>query len=168
MWASMTAGFDRLPYALKLLFLNIEIEHDSVYLLLRHDFGDAQIAFESVAKRYEAQTHPAVLSHHATGRPTLFVGNAYVKRVHGYTAEIGELIIKIANELPKIPELQVRHQWKKGDVAIWDNFGTVHYGVTADVGEQTRRLHRVAAWSEAVTPSLDRVNVMRSILGSQD
>jgi taurine dioxygenase len=166
MWSSMTAAFDRLPHALKLLFLNLEIDHDTLYLMLRHDFGDASMSIEKIASLHEANTHPAVVSHHATGRPCLFVGNGYVKRVHGYTAEISEFILKIANEMPKIPELQVRHQWEAGDVAIWDNFGTAHYGVTADMGDQVRRLHRVASWSESVTPTLNRDAVLAQIGGA--
>ncbi len=166
MWSSMTAAFDRLPHALKLLFLNLEIDHDTLYLMLRHDFGDASMSIEKIASLHEANTHPAVVSHHATGRPCLFIANGYVKRVHGYTAEFSELILKIANEMPKIPELQVRHQWEAGDVAIWDNFGTAHYGVTADMGDQLRRLHRVASWSESVTPTLNRDAVLAQIGGA--
>lgn len=153
MWSSMTSAYDRLPDALKQLFLSLDIDHDTLYLMLRHDFGDASMSPEKIAALGEAHTHPAVIAHHATGKPCLFVGNGYVKRVSGYTAEISELILKIANEMPKIPELQVRHQWEAGDVAIWDNFGTCHYGVSADTGDQLRLLHRVASWSESVTPT---------------
>ena len=46
----------------------------------------------------------------------------------------------LVNTLSKWPmnyqkslELQVRHKWEAGDVAMWDNFGTAHYGVTADL-----------------------------------
>jgi alpha-ketoglutarate-dependent taurine dioxygenase len=163
MWASTTAAFERLPYALKLLFLNLDIDHDTAYLMLRHDFGDASTGLEAIAKLREAHTHPAVINHPVTGRLCLFVGNGYIKRVHGYDAEISELILKLANELPKVPELQVRHQWRKGDVAMWDNFGTVHYGVTADLGDKVRRLHRVAAWSSSVSPTLDRASAIRAV-----
>lgn len=156
MWASMTAAFDRLPGALKRLFLDLEVDHDTLFLMLRHDFGDASMGMEKIAALREAATHPAVISHHATGKPCLFVGNGYTKRVHGYPTEFSELLLKLANELPKIPEIQVRFQWQPGDIAIWDNFSTAHYGVTADLGNQLRRLYRVASWSERVTPTLDR------------
>jgi taurine dioxygenase len=167
MWASATAAFERLPHALKLLFLNIDVDHDTLYLMLRHDFGDASMAVEKIAALREASTHPAVIDHPFTGRPALFVGNGYVKRVHGYTAEQSELILKLASDMTKIPELQVRHQWQPGDVAIWDNFGTVHYGVTADLGDQVRRLHRVAAWSPSVRPTLDRARALRALAAAQ-
>lgn len=151
MWSSMTAAYDRLPYALKLLFENIEIEHDSLYLMLRHDFGDPTIIEKIVANREHA-VHPAVVRHHATGKPCLVVGDAYVQRIKGYETIHSEALIKLANEMSKIPEIQVRHQWEAGDIAIWDNFATSHYGVSADIGSSLRRLHRVASWSERVRP----------------
>lgn len=167
MWSSASAAYESLPYALKLLFLNIDVDHDSAYLVLRHDFGDASTAAEKMLKLGEANTHPAVINHPFTGKLCLFVGNGYVKRVHGYPTDLSELILKLANEQPKLPEFQVRYQWAKGDVALWDNFGTTHYGVTADIGNQTRRLHRVAAWSKSVTPSLDREKAVRELMQAQ-
>ncbi|MFZ1743608.1 MAG: TauD/TfdA family dioxygenase [Pontixanthobacter sp.] len=152
MWASMTSAYERMPEALKVLFSSIMVEHDSLYLMMRHDFGDQSI-IDKIAANREHSIHPAVIRHHATGRPCLFVGNAYVQRVAGYEADISEQLIRLANEFSKVPELQVRHQWEAGDVAIWDNFGTSHYGVSADIGDQMRRLHRVASWSEQVTPT---------------
>jgi len=157
-WANMTAAFERMPVALKMMFLDISIDHDSLYMLLRHDYGQAfGEADKKVTREQEANTHPAVITHHVTGKPCLFVGNGYVKRVHQYPTEIGEHILKIANEYTKMPEMQVRYQWEKGDVAIWDNFQTVHYGVW--VGNQPRRLCRVASWSPSVTPSQDRTRL---------
>ena len=44
MWSSTTAVYGALPYALKLLFLNLDIDHDAAYMVLRHDFGDASTA----------------------------------------------------------------------------------------------------------------------------
>jgi taurine dioxygenase len=151
MWACMYSAYQRLPDQLKIMFENIEIEHDSLYLMLRHDFGDPAI-IEKIMGMREHAVHPAVLRHHATGRPCLFVGDAYVQRIKGFEAIQSEALIKLANEMSKIPEFQVRHQWEPGDVAIWDNFATSHYGVSADIGDSVRRLYRVASWSEKVKP----------------
>ncbi len=166
MWASATAAYDRLPFALKLMFLNLDIDHDSIYGTLRHDFAATPARLEklfSLSSR-EIFTHPAVIHHPFSGKLSLFVGNGYLKRVHRVNTDLGELIIRIANEMPRTPEIQMRHQWRKGDVAIWDNFGTAHYGVAGDVGDQLRRLHRVAAWSKKIRPTLDRARAMRELL----
>jgi alpha-ketoglutarate-dependent taurine dioxygenase len=167
MWSSASAAYDSLPYAMKLMFLNLDIDHDTAYMVLRHDFGDATTAAEKMIKLGESNTHPAVVNHPFTGRLCLLMGNGYVKRVHGYNAEMSELILKVANDLIKTPEFQVRYQWGPGDVAIWDNFGTTHYGVTADLGDRVRRLHRVAAWSKNVTPTLDREKAIRELMQSR-
>ena len=167
MWASSSAAWDSLPYAMKLLFLNIDIEHDGVYAVLRHGFANAREMAAGLMQKDEANIHPAVVHHPFTGRLCLYVGNGYVKRVHGYPTDLSELIIKLANELPKTPEYQVRHQWRKGDVAMWDNFGTWHYGVTGDLGDQPRLLYRVAAVSKTIVPALDRERAMRELLASR-
>jgi taurine dioxygenase len=152
MWSSTTGAYLLLPDALKMLFENIEIEHDSLFTVLRHNFGGGTVTPESIAQLQETAIHPAVIKHHATGRPCLYVANGYVKRVHGYEVDISEMLIKLANQFPIIPELQVRHEWEPGDFAMWDNFGTCHYGVSGNTGGQHRRLYRVSAWSESVAP----------------
>lgn len=167
MWASATAAYDRLPFALKLLFLNLDIDHDLLYMTLRHDYTNNPAFIEKVFKAAENATHPAVVNHPFTGKLCLFVGNGYVKRVHNYGTDQSELLLRIANDVPRTPELQVRHQWQKGDVAIWDNFGTTHYGVSGDLAGQFRRLYRVAAWSKNIRPTLDRVAAMRDLLATQ-
>ena len=164
-WSSSSAAFDHLPRELKLLFLSLDIDHDTTFMALRHDYVDFNTAVEKFAKLGEVNTHPAVIQHPFSKKLCLFVGNGYVKRVHGYTAEMSELILKIANELPKLPELQVRHQWRPGDVAIWDNYGTTHYGVTGALGNERRLLHRVAAWSEIISPNLNRQTAIHDLIG---
>ena len=87
--------------------------------------------------------------------------------MHGYNADLSEMILRIANEMPRVPELQVRHQWQPGDVAIWDNYATTHYGVTADLGNQRRLLHRVSAWSRHIKPELDRAEAVRQLMQAE-
>lgn len=167
MWSSATAAYDYLPHELKLLFLGLDIEHDTTFMALRHDFGGDNTAIEKLIQLGESTTHPAVIRHPFTGRLGLFIGNGYVKRVHGYPADMSEAILRLARELPCVPELQVRHQWQPGDVAIWDNFGTTHYGVTGDLRDRKRLLHRVAAWSSDIYPTLDRDNAIADLMNKR-
>ena len=163
MWASMSGAYDRLPYALKLAFLNLDVDHDTLYGALRHDQARSPRVFEKLAASGERRSHPAVIHHPFTGRPCLFVGNAWTRRIRDCNSDQGELLLRLANDMSKVPELQVRWQWRKGDVALWDNFGTTHYGVTGDVGSE-RRLYRVSAWSPRIRPTLDRDRAVRELL----
>ena len=163
MWTSAAAAFEWLPNALKVLFLSLDVEHDTAYMALRHDFAPADKLADLVALG-ESAIHPAVIRHPFNDRLCLFVGNGYTKRIHGYSAEQGEHLIKLAIEQAKIPEIQVRFQWQPGDIAIWDNLGTLHYGVTGDLRNQKRLLHRVAAWSPDIRPSLDRQAAIDAVM----
>ena len=163
MWTSAAAAFEWLPDALKVLFLSLDVEHDTAYMALRHDFAPADKLADLVALG-ESAIHPAVIRHPFNDRLCLFVGNGYTKRIHGYSAEQGEHLIKLAIEQAKIPEIQVRFQWQPGDIAIWDNLGTLHYGVTGDLRNQKRLLHRVAAWSPDIRPSLDRQAAIAAVM----
>ena len=165
MWTSAAAAFEWLPDALKVLFLTLDVEHDTAYMALRHDFAPADKLADLVALG-ESAIHPAVIRHPFNDRLCLFVGNGYTKRIHGYSAEQGEHLIKLATEQAKIPEIQVRFQWQPGDIAIWDNLGTLHYGVTGDLRNQKRLLHRVAAWSPDIRPSLDREAAISAVMAS--
>lgn len=163
MWASTSGAFDRLPYALKLMYLNLDIDHDTLYGLLRHGQVSSGEKIERVAAHRERATHPAVIRHPNTGRLCLFVGNAWSRRVRDCTSDQGELLMRLANDMARIPELQVRWAWRRGDVAIWDNLGTMHYGVSGDAGAE-RLLYRVSAWSPRVRPALDRERAVRELL----
>ena len=165
MWASMSGAYDLLPDELKLLFLGLDLDHDFLFSALRHGYGNPR----QIVEYGEAQTYPAVVQHYASGRLCLFAGEAFAKRVHDYPTDLSEAILKIIFELPKIPELQVRHQWRPGDIAIWDNFATTHYGITrglvrGDIGAQKRELHRVSAFSPSIRPSLDRDKAVSDLL----
>jgi alpha-ketoglutarate-dependent taurine dioxygenase len=65
--------------------------------------------------------------------------------------------------MSRVPELQVRWAWRRGDVAIWDNLATAHYGVSGDAGAE-RLLYRVSAWSPSVRPALDRERAVRELM----
>ena len=166
MWASMRAAYERLPYALKLMFLNLDVDHDTLSGAMRHDQAKSASMIGTLVEGQGTATDSAVIHHPFTGQPCLFVGNAWTKRVNGYTSDQSEPILRLANELSRTPELQVRWQWRKGDVALWDNFGTTHYGVAGDTGTQTRRLYRVSAWSPRIRPTLDRERAVRELMAS--
>ena len=47
-------------------------------------------------------------------------------------------------------------------LAIWDNFCTT--ASLADLGDNVRELHRVAAWSPSVRPALDRDTAIEALM----
>ena len=108
-----------------------------------------------------------MIHHPFTGQPCLFVGNVWTKRVTRLhqRPERADPSGSPTN-CPRTPELQVRWQWRKGDVALWDNFGTTHYGVAGDTGTQTPSAVSGIGVVTPVRPTLDRERAVREPMAS--
>jgi taurine dioxygenase len=79
--------------------------------------------------------------HPETGERALVLGH-FVRRFVGLSStETTQLFQLLQNRVTNLDNT-IRWQWQPGDLAIWDNRATQHYGV-ADYGDQPRRLHRI-------------------------
>ena len=148
-WANTARAYDELPEALKALADRLWAVHTNLYDYAA-DVDSTRIGgvdvkeeayrdeFESL--RYETE-HPVVRVHPETGERALLLGH-FVKRIVGVsTAESRAIFDLLQNRVTRL-ENTVWWQWSHGDVAVWDNRATQHYGV-ADYDEQRRRLHRI-------------------------
>lgn len=85
--------------------------------------------------------HPVVRVHPETGERTLLLGN-FLQRFVGLTGADSRALLNLFQAHVERPENTVRWQWQVGDVAIWDNRATQHYGVD-DSDDHPRKLRRV-------------------------
>jgi taurine dioxygenase len=87
--------------------------------------------------------HPIVRTHPETGRKALFLsGPATVPVLEDMSeAESRPVLDYLYAHSPK-PDRSYRHQWRAGDVVMWDNRCTMHYAVH-DHGDAVRIMHRV-------------------------
>jgi len=97
-------------------------------------FGSAE-KWEELNAKYPPVTQPVVLVHPVTGARSLYVNAAWALGIVGMDDTEGQpLIQRLAAEFYR-PEYQMRWNWEKGGIAIWDNRLVQHYGVpdqTAD------------------------------------
>ena len=93
------------------------------------------------AQRFEA-AHPVVRVHPETGDPALFLGG-FAQRLVGMTLRDSRPILDVLQSYVRRPENVVRWTWRPGDVLVFDNRCTQHYGVD-DYGRHPRLLHRVS------------------------
>jgi alpha-ketoglutarate-dependent taurine dioxygenase len=150
-WASTEAAYDQLPPALVALVEQLRALHTNDYDYVR-DFEDRageeprvadtvrQYRDEFTSDHYETE-HPVVRVHPETGRRVLLLGHFVRKFVGLGTVESTTLLQLLQARVTKL-ENTIRWNWAPGDVAIWDNRATQHYGV-ADYDDQYRRLSRV-------------------------
>ncbi|MFD6893447.1 TauD/TfdA dioxygenase family protein [Rhodococcus sp. NPDC060086] len=148
-WASTTAAYNQLPEALTSLVDNLWALHTNLYdYAEKLDAGntDPELAerklYQDEFRRNTYETiHPVVRVHPQTGERTLLLGH-FVKEFVGLKSSETTALLQLLQARVTKLENTFRWAWSPGDVAIWDNRATQHYGI-ADFGDHTRRLHRI-------------------------
>jgi taurine dioxygenase len=135
-FASAAAAWDALPERL-------QKELDGRRALF--DFAGRKRAFppkQSEIDRYPPVTHPIVRTHPHTGRKCLYVMRDDCTGIEGMQAGEAEAVIAaLADHIVK-PAFIYRHQWRPGDLLMWDNC-TVQHRAIQDYDLPLRRLmHR--------------------------
>jgi len=138
-FANMYTALDTLPQALRGRIAHKTIKHDKRYTSggqLRPGFLAEQDICAS-----PGPSHPIIRKHPETGRSALYLG----RRPHAYInglllAESEELLNALWAHATR-PEFTWHHQWKLGDILIWDNRCAMHRRDALDPA--TRRImHR--------------------------
>ncbi len=95
------------------------------------------------AERLPEVAHPLVRTHPETGRKALYLNPNRMERVVGMErSESDALLDELTRHATRSP-YQYRHEWRQGDVLIWDNRCTMHKA-NADYPPDARRLmHRI-------------------------
>ncbi|MFJ3204440.1 TauD/TfdA dioxygenase family protein [Streptomyces sp. NPDC086989] len=143
LWANTATAYAHLPAPLRALADSLRALHSNEYdyAALKPDALSEALAqyrevFTSTAFLTE---HPVVRVHPETGERTLLLGN-FVQRIKGLTGRDSRALLDLFQAHIESPENTVRWQWRAGDVAIWDNRATQHYGVDdSDAHERTLR-----------------------------
>ncbi|NYG45400.1 taurine dioxygenase [Bradyrhizobium sp. IAR9] len=166
-WSNTAAAYLDLPPPLQRLADDLWAAHSTAYDFsntVRPSEADQKLYDEiRTKKRFETE-HPVVRVHPETGERTLVLGS-YVTRLVDIPKYDGHRLVSLFESHITKPENTVRWNWKRGDVAIWDNRATMHYAVN-DFGEQRRVVHRVAIEGQVPVSvdgrcSIARVNVTK-------
>ena len=123
-FADMRAAYDALDAATK-----AEIADLSAYHSLYKSQAKAGFTFKTgEAYGYHAEgapLRPLVKVHPVTGRPSLFIGR-HAYRIPGIEdADAAALLDRLLTDACQMPRTY-RHQWRPGDIVIWDNRCIMH------------------------------------------
>lgn len=127
---------------------------DALPALIRHridgrnaifDFSGRKRAFQlsqAEIDRYPPVRHPIVRTHPYTGRKSLYVMRDDCVGIEGMEAAEAEgLIAALADHIVK-PAFIYRHQWRRGDLLMWDNCTVQHRAIQDYDMPQRRLMHR--------------------------
>jgi alpha-ketoglutarate-dependent taurine dioxygenase len=123
-FVSTCAAYEALSDADKKLIENLKVVHtmaaygSKVEAKLPDEFRESWAHFP-------ARTLPMVRPQHRTGRKALILGSSADHVVGMDPAESAALIKRLNAHLVQ-PRMVMRHQWRMGDVLIWDNTSTMH------------------------------------------
>ena len=70
--------------------------------------------------------HPVVFVHPDTGREILYVSRGITKQILGLPRDESSAILKELHELSTAPERVYAHEWRVGDLVMFDTLGALH------------------------------------------
>ena len=125
-WADMRAAFEALDAATRARIAELAAYHSLKYSQARAGYGAASSPeYGYGLAQDEAPLRPLVKVHPVTKRPALFIGR-HAFGIPGLAPEESErLLDELLDFACRSPRV-LRHRWKAGDLAMWDNRCVLH------------------------------------------
>src|SRR5438477_13048440 len=123
-FCGMQAACDALPADLRRRIEGKRIKHDGTY----NSGGYLRKGVTPTDDPHQAPGawHPAVISHPATGAPSLYLGRRRNSYVEGLAAAESDALLDALWAHIERPDLRYQHRWRVGDLLLWDNRSTMH------------------------------------------
>ena len=106
---------------------------------------DSTLAAQPFPEFPARASHPVVRTHPDTGRKALFINPSFTVCFEDMTDEESTPLLTWLYDRATRPENIYRHPWREGDVIMWDNRASMHYGVYDYDPFMPRRMYRTTA-----------------------
>jgi alpha-ketoglutarate-dependent taurine dioxygenase len=145
LFASAAAAYDALPAALRARLDGLVAVHSYAgkhAARARLGRSDRQAPTAAEQDRLAPVRHPVVRRHPVSRRKALYVAEGECTAIEGMAAEearalLAELAARVVD-----PAFQYRHQWRVGDLVVWDNCQVQHLAIKDYTLSERRLLHR--------------------------
>jgi taurine dioxygenase len=139
-FANQYLAYETLPDDLRAKVEGRQMVHDETY----NSAGQLRKGFAEVTDPREAPgaRHPVVRTHPVSGRKCLYLGRRRNGYILGLDRKDSEETLDRLWAHATQPSLAWTHQWRKGDVLIWDNRCVLHRRDSFDPASR-RMMHRV-------------------------
>jgi alpha-ketoglutarate-dependent 2,4-dichlorophenoxyacetate dioxygenase len=149
-FADLRAAYDALPEATQVEIEDLVALHDIAWSRGQLGFNNLLFGEKNVLPPVPQRL---VRRHPGSGRKTLYIA-AHASEIVGWPVPDGRLLLRELIERATVREFVYRHEWRAGDLVIWDNRCTMHRGRAFDERE-VRDLRRVT--TRDVASTLDQV-----------
>ncbi|MBI4207656.1 MAG: TauD/TfdA family dioxygenase [Betaproteobacteria bacterium] len=165
-FANMYLALETLPADLRHRVEGRTLKHDMTY----NSAGDLRAGFTPVADVRDAPgpSHPIIRTHPETGYHALYLGRRPNAYINGLSVAESEEILDALWRHATQPRFTWHHQWRAGDIVIWDNRCVMHHREPFDAGAR-RIMHRVQCAGDVprYDPAAKRGSHARAALGSR-
>jgi taurine dioxygenase len=140
-FANMAAAYDALPDRIKdriasLMAIHVyQSSHSARKLMSLSDANKERVP--------NAVLHPITRTHPETGRKALYINPIRIEGILGMDHREALPLLDDLLEHATLPRFQYRHQWRPGDLTLWDNRCLLHKANGDYDHAQTRYLYRV-------------------------
>ena len=137
-FADTRAAYDALDDETKKLLEGLTVHHSIAYSrqLLGFKFSDEE------QEMLKGAVHPMIRVNPRTKRKSVYVAS-HANRVMEWPIAEGRLLIWDLMSQATLPQSIYSHEWRAGDLVIWDNLATMHRGTRFDDSRYHRELRRV-------------------------
>jgi alpha-ketoglutarate-dependent 2,4-dichlorophenoxyacetate dioxygenase len=137
-FADMRAAYDALPAEQRARIEGLRVHHSIAHSrqTLGFEFSPEE------ADRLRGAVHPLVRTLPRSGRRSLYLAS-HASRILDWPVPEGRLLLHDLTEHATRPEFVHRHEWRVGDLVIWDNRATMHRARPFDDATYRRELRRV-------------------------
>jgi alpha-ketoglutarate-dependent 2,4-dichlorophenoxyacetate dioxygenase len=136
-FASTRAAYEALSPTRQDALAALVVEHDLLHS--RREIGFTFTPEE--AAQTPSVRHPLVQTNPVTGRKSMMIG-AHASGIVGWTVEGGRALLAELLELATRPAHTYRHDWRTGDLIIWDNRAALHRATKYDTQRHRRLMQR--------------------------
>ncbi len=150
-FADMRAAYDDLPEATKRRLEGLVAEHSLVWSRSLVDpavtgMTEAQKAEVPPARQTMVRVNPV------NGRKALYIGS-HVFGILGWPDEEARAFVAELTEHATQPKYVLRHEWREGDMIVWDNRAVLHRATPFDTAKYRRLMQRTTVAGDAPTVS---------------
>lgn len=149
LFVSTTKAYEKLPVELRARIDGRSVVHNFNKhndALLAKNPGSAKPLSPEDRARWPDRHHQLVQVHPITGKTLFFVVPTLVKKIGDESEDeslrLAEALVAHATR----PESVLRHQWRVGDLVLWENRSSLHSATPADYRGGERLMHRGYAY----------------------
>ena len=152
LFAGMGAAWDALDPALRARLERLQAVHHfaKFYDYMIEEKGSPRPKLTAAQKAAKPPVvHPLAVRHPYTGRLCLYCDPGYTIRVLGLAEAESAALLRRLFAFQTRDDFLYRHNWRVGDVLIWDNIATIHMATGGYGDAEHRLMHRTQVLGDA-------------------